>query len=229
MAPASVLGSLRLRRALIGSGVAMVLIGAIVGGLAATTGIGDLEIFAPERGTVAERLSTVEDFLAENSEAVKTELSRMQGEIEALTTATPSPGTPSTPANDLATTTHANAWVSVVSGSDGEPELQVLISSTSVAVAFEDLRVELFAGQRNLGELCNSDKVFGGEWSSYFGTYFCSVEHAPHADVTHANMSVTTSVERTELRCERNSVYSTSTETILACAVRWWEWLPLIR
>lgn len=95
-----------MRRGLIGSSIAAALVVAIIGGLAATTGIGDLKIFTPDRGTVAERLSTVEGFLADNSEAVKTELSRMQGEIdslaEAAVTASPTPAPGQTATGELA-------------------------------------------------------------------------------------------------------------------------------
>lgn len=95
MVPASVQGRPRIRRALISSVIAVALVVAIVGGLTAANGISQLEVFAPASGTVQARLSKVEDFLADNSKAVKTELSRMQAEIdglaEASVTPTPSP------------------------------------------------------------------------------------------------------------------------------------------
>ncbi|MCY4113653.1 MAG: hypothetical protein OXG33_06925 [Chloroflexi bacterium] len=127
-----------MRRGLIGPAIAAALVVAIVGGLAATTGIGDLEIFTPGRGTDSERLSTVEDFLAENSEAVKTELSRMQQEIDALAeaavTASPTPAPEPAAPGELSlpiTVSGTGSDAQFVTLTDGLWALDVLLENNS--------------------------------------------------------------------------------------------------
>ena len=128
-------------------------------------------------------------------------------------TATPTPASSPTPAIDLATTEVANVWVSVTNSRPTRLEVQVLIAEVSAVVDRYDLDVNLFAGRRHLGELCNTSKVYGDEWSANLG---CSREDATHTEVTHANVSV----GPMEFRCERNTVNSTSSETVLACVPR---------
>ncbi len=115
--------------------------------------------------------------------------------------------------SNLQTTTRAGMWLSVVNTDAGRLEVQVLIISTSVVVDTFGLHVDLFAGRRHVGELCNTSKVFGGEWSANLG---CPREKVQHSEVTHANVAI----GNTDIRCERNTVTSTADETILACEGR---------
>ena len=73
-----------MRRTTRGLVIAATLMAGIVGGVAAVNGIGSLEVFSRGYGTVEHRLSRVEDFLVQHSRDVKTELSRMQEEIDIL-------------------------------------------------------------------------------------------------------------------------------------------------
>ena len=93
---------------MIGGVIAAALIAVIVGSVVAATGIGNLKLFYQGTGTVESRLQKVEDYLVDNSKAVKTELYRMQREIDALEV-TPTP---------TATPTSASAFTVTGSGTD---------------------------------------------------------------------------------------------------------------
>ena len=79
------------RRGLGAAVIVAVLVIAGLAGLVATTGIGELEIFAPGSGSIERRQSAVEDFPADNSAAVKEELTRMQAELDTVTAADAAP------------------------------------------------------------------------------------------------------------------------------------------
>ena len=80
-------------RAMLGATIGAIL---VAGTVAAATGIGQLQIFEPSGGLLARRVTTVEDFLESNSSEVKTELQRMQREIDVLKV-TPTPTRAPTP------------------------------------------------------------------------------------------------------------------------------------
>ena len=80
--------------------IALLMASAVIatGVVLAATGIGQLQVFEPDDGLLGQRLTTVEDFLESNSQDVKTELQRMQREIDALeVTPTPTPTPTRTP------------------------------------------------------------------------------------------------------------------------------------
>ena len=63
-----------------------VLVGIIVvGTVIAAGGLGDLTRFYPSRGTVDQRLTKIETFLADQSRVLKTELPRMQNQLDGVT------------------------------------------------------------------------------------------------------------------------------------------------
>jgi len=139
--------------------------------------------------------------------------SKVTSDATAAATPTSSPSPTPTPEIDLATTTQAHAWISITQGDYDRLDVQFLVFPDSVVIDVFDLEVSLFAGRTNLGTFCNASRIFGGEWSSSLS---CESVESLHGEVTRA----TVSIGDTDLRCERNTVESTSDETLLACEVR---------
>ena len=143
-----------MRRGLIGSAIAAALIVAIGGGLAAANAIGNLDVFKAESGTVSQRLSKVEDFLAANSKAVKTELTRMQGEIDVLAKAagtsgeSPQPLSPA-PEASFAFSGRGGAISEVFQRGAGRHEIELAIDGNDRRFASDDWKYELF---RHVGD-----------------------------------------------------------------------------
>ena len=112
-----------MRRIVLGSTVAVALIVVVVSSVIAADGIGKLKIFNPDwstNRTVETRLKKVEDYLLDNSKAVKTELYRMQREIganttalAALPTATPTPSATPSPTPTATPRSSAARWGTV--------------------------------------------------------------------------------------------------------------------
>ena len=112
-----------MRRVVLGSTVAVALIVVVVSSVIAADGIGKLKIFNPDwstNRTVETRLKKVEDYLLDNSKAVKTELYRMQREIganttalAALPTATPTPSATPSPTPTATPRSSAARWGTV--------------------------------------------------------------------------------------------------------------------
>ena len=158
-----------MRRGLIGASIAAALVFAIVGGLAATTGIGDLEIFAPERGTVSQRLGQVEDYLADNSAAVKAELARMQEEIDALARASVTNGESSQPLSpvpeaSIAFSGRGGAISEVFERGAGRHEIALAIDGNDRRFAPDDWKFELFRHIGNELILEGSGREAADQW-----------------------------------------------------------------
>ena len=158
-----------MRRGLIGSAIAAALVVAIIGGLAATTGIGDLEVFTPERGTVSQRLERVEDYLSDNSAAVKAELARMQEEIDALAKAAGTNGEPSqpplpAPEASIAFSGRGSAKSEVFERGAGRHEIALAIDGNDRRFAADNWKLELFRHLGNELVLEGSGRSESDQW-----------------------------------------------------------------
>ena len=134
------------RRGLGAAVIVAVLVIAGLAGLVATTGIGELEIFAPGSGSIERRQSAVEDFPADNSAAVKEEFTRMQAELDTVTAAdaAPSPTAASVVRTGIGTyareiTLAAGIWTVAVEVSRNETCLRGTCVGENFVVQVESL------------------------------------------------------------------------------------------